>query len=122
MPDRSGIKPRLRRCAAPVLLLAAAAALAAGCGAAGGRAPLQDHADAIRVIVLTSAGCAATPPTIERIVSCAARLELDVTLVSVSIENSEDAKRARFFGSPTVQVNGVDIDPSARTRSDYGLG
>jgi hypothetical protein len=25
------------------------------------------------------------------------------------------------LGSPTVQVNGLDIDPSARTSSSYGL-
>ena len=37
------------------------------------------------------------------------------------IENLEAAERERFLGSPTVRVNGVDVDPTAATRSDFGL-
>ena len=33
-----------------------------------------------------------------------------------------DAARAeRFLGSPTVRVDGVDVEPGAAERSDYGL-
>ena len=31
------------------------------------------------------------------------------------------AQRERFLGSPTLRVDGVDVDPDARDRTDYGL-
>jgi hypothetical protein len=30
-------------------------------------------------------------------------------------------ERVRFLGSPTVRVNGRDVDPDAVDRTDYGL-
>lgn len=38
-----------------------------------------------------------------------------------SVESLEAAEEARFLGSPTVRVDGKDIDPGAGDRSDYGL-
>lgn len=37
------------------------------------------------------------------------------------IKTQEDAAGLRFLGSPTVRVDGVDIDPWARSSADYGL-
>jgi hypothetical protein len=37
------------------------------------------------------------------------------------VETPEEAERERFLGSPTVRVDGRDIDPSASERTDYGL-
>jgi hypothetical protein len=37
------------------------------------------------------------------------------------VETPEAAKRERFLGSPTVRVNGVDVDPGASERTDFGL-
>jgi hypothetical protein len=37
------------------------------------------------------------------------------------IESPEAAERERFLGSPTVRVNGVDVDSSAAERTDFGL-
>jgi hypothetical protein len=54
------------------------------------------------------------------------RRALDRAGVSVDIEcrrviSVEDAQRWRFLGSPTVRIDGEDVDPSAAGRSDYGL-
>ncbi len=38
-----------------------------------------------------------------------------------SVETPEDAERERFLGSPTIRVNGRDIEPQADDRQDYGL-
>ncbi len=43
----------------------------------------------------------------------------DVRLVRV--EDQSDAVRRRFLGSPTVRVDGVDVDDTAASRDDYGL-
>jgi hypothetical protein len=35
------------------------------------------------------------------------------------VRTEEEARRERFLGSPTVQVNGRDIEPQARGRKDF---
>lgn len=40
---------------------------------------------------------------------------------SQGVETQEDAARLRFLGSPTIRVDGMDIDPAARSSTDYGL-
>jgi hypothetical protein len=37
------------------------------------------------------------------------------------IATAEQAHRERFLGSPTVRIDGRDIDPDAGARVDYGL-
>jgi hypothetical protein len=37
------------------------------------------------------------------------------------VKTPEDATSLRFLGSPTIRVDGIDIDPVARASADYGL-
>ena len=37
------------------------------------------------------------------------------------VETIEDAERERFLGSPTVRIDGEDVDPGAGEREDFGL-
>ena len=37
------------------------------------------------------------------------------------VETIEAAERERFLGSPTVRVDGADVDPAAGEREDFGL-
>jgi hypothetical protein len=37
------------------------------------------------------------------------------------VESDDAAQRERFLGSPTLRVDGVDVDPGAGRRTDYGL-
>jgi len=39
----------------------------------------------------------------------------------VHIQDSKAAIRLRFLGSPTVRVDGMDVEPGALARLDYGL-
>jgi hypothetical protein len=43
--------------------------------------------------------------------------ELELRLV----ESDEDAQQIRFLGSPSVRVDGRDVEPGAKTRADFGL-
>ena len=55
-------------------------------------------------------------PTVEQLAAeNGAELELR------RVETAEAAERERFLGSPTVRVNGVDVDPTAVGRDDFGL-
>jgi hypothetical protein len=48
------------------------------------------------------------------------RVELDVRLVEVS--DLDAAVRLRFLGSPTIRVDGRDVEPGADGRDDFGFG
>jgi hypothetical protein len=39
-----------------------------------------------------------------------------------TINTAEEAAEYHFLGSPSVRIDGVDIDPEAKDRDDYGLG
>jgi hypothetical protein len=38
-----------------------------------------------------------------------------------AVETDADAHPQRFLGSPTLRIDGVDVDPTAAQRTDYGL-
>ena len=39
----------------------------------------------------------------------------------VRVDSAEQAQAQRFLGSPTVRVGGLDVEPGADERSDFGL-
>jgi hypothetical protein len=43
----------------------------------------------------------------------------DIELVRV--EDADSAQRERFLGSPTVRIDGTDVEPGADQRTDFGL-
>lgn len=74
-----------------------------------------------RVEVLVFEGCPNVEAALERAreATVAARVHADVRLVLVG--SDDEARRLRFLGSPSVHVDGVDVDPSAAEREDFGL-
>ena len=77
--------------------------------------------DTIEIRILSTEGCANTPPTISRIEEIAKELAVPIRIENVLITTEEEASRNRFFGSPTVQINGVDLDPEKRESTAYGF-
>jgi hypothetical protein len=75
----------------------------------------------VKVQVLHLAGCPATAATIRLVEEVACTLGVSINLESVLVETAEQAQALAFLGSPTVQVEGRDIEPEARTRQDFGL-
>jgi hypothetical protein len=47
--------------------------------------------------------------------------QLKITLHNVRIDSHDEAVAKRFIGSPTIRINGMDIDPSAEHRADFGM-
>jgi hypothetical protein len=75
----------------------------------------------VEVKVLFSEGCDNTPPTIDPIKQTALESGIDIDLKKVPVESQEQAQQSKFLGSPTVQVNGLDIEPSARSSTAFGF-
>jgi glutaredoxin len=47
---------------------------------------------------------------------------IDAAITVREVHSVDEARALRFLGSPTVRINGRDIEPAAAARSDYGLG
>jgi hypothetical protein len=73
----------------------------------------------MRVELLYFDGC----PSHERLLPTVRRLadEAGAELVLRRVETPEEAQAERFLGSPTVRVDGADVDPGAAGRTDYGI-
>jgi len=76
---------------------------------------------AISIVVLHTEGCPSTPKTVERIRECTSELGIPTDLREVLVRTQEEADAWRFLGSPTIQVNGIEIDPVARANNDFGF-
>jgi hypothetical protein len=44
-----------------------------------------------------------------------------IHIENILIATEEEVSRNRFFGSPTVQINGVDLDPEKREHAARDL-
>jgi copper chaperone CopZ len=75
----------------------------------------------MKVDVLYLEGCPNHGPTVELAKRVIADLGIDALVEEVEVKGMEDAERFRFLGSPTVVVNGMDIEPGARSRTDFGF-
>jgi hypothetical protein len=71
--------------------------------------------------VLYFAGCPNREPAVTLARDVARALRVDDAICEVEVATDADAERLRFLGSPTVRVDGVDIDPEAATQTDYSL-
>ena len=104
-----------------IVVLAVAVAVLASCaGTTRVQAPSSERK--VRLTVLASAGCGQTDPAVAQVTAVASRLGIGLSIDRVLVETSDDAKRLHFLGSPTLLVNDRDLDPSARGRTDFGLG
>ncbi|MEW6220472.1 MAG: hypothetical protein AB1634_13190 [Thermodesulfobacteriota bacterium] len=73
-----------------------------------------------RVVIeaLFSPGCGSRDGVMALIRELAAGLPDAVAIRERCIASVEEARQARFLGSPSIRVNGVDVEPAARERTD----
>ena len=81
-----------------------------------------DDRGRMQIDILYFDGCPNHQPTAELVRDVVRTLGVDATIREVEVRDADDAARQRFFGSPTVRVNGQDVDPMVRTRVDYSFG
>jgi hypothetical protein len=63
--------------------------------------------------------CEVLLPHLRALLNSAGAEDTDIGLVRV--ENAAAAEADRFLGSPTVRIDGEDVEPGADQRSDFGL-
>jgi len=75
----------------------------------------------MNVEVLYVEGCPNVEPTIERLKKIFQAVRLNPTISLTRVEDAVMATTVGFLGSPTVRINGLDIEPSARQRTAFGM-
>ena len=73
------------------------------------------------VEVMVFEGCPNVDVALERARAAVSDSKVPASVRLVHVENDHEAQRQRFLGSPTVRVDGRDIDPSAKDRDDFGM-
>ena len=75
----------------------------------------------MNVDVLYFEGCPNHVPTLERINEVLREEGCDAEIKEILVQDVAAAQNLMFLGSPTVRVNGIDIEPAALGRQDFGL-
>ena len=73
------------------------------------------------VEVLYFPGCPHYLPTVQRVREVLDQERIVATTSELQVADATIASRIGFLGSPSVRVNGADVEPSARGVRDYGL-
>ena len=75
----------------------------------------------MRIELLYFDGCASYPALRQRVERLLADHGFTVHLELVRIASREEAETRRFLGSPTLRVDGCDVEPGADKRADFGM-
>tara|TARA_E500000318_G_scaffold85651_4_gene81901 strand:+ start:91795 stop:92106 length:312 start_codon:yes stop_codon:yes gene_type:complete len=67
-------------------------------------------------------GCPNAEPAESLVREVAADLGIQANTERVEVSTPEDAVREQMYGSPTIQIEGVDVDPEKRSGEDYSFG
>ena len=82
---------------------------------------LHSECSPIQVEVRYFEDCPHHLPTVERINAVLLEEGCSADVREVLVPDVHTAQRVNFLGSPTVLVNGIDIEPAALDRKDFGL-
>lgn len=66
-------------------------------------------------------GCPGHAALLGRLPTLLSRAGVGAAIDIREIADPESAVRERFLGSPTLRVDGVDVDPGAARRTDFGV-
>jgi hypothetical protein len=75
----------------------------------------------VKLEVLYSDGCPSHEALMPRLRMLMAQACVDAPIGLTCVESIEAAASEQFLGSPTLRVDGHDVDPSAGERTDFGL-
>jgi hypothetical protein len=76
----------------------------------------------MKIDVLYSRECPHYLPALQLVYEVLDELRLAAQVDLVRVEDQPEAERLRFLGSPTVRIDGVDVEPYATfARSGFGM-
>lgn len=75
----------------------------------------------LQIEILAFAGCPNAESACANIAQALAEEGRSANVTYVEVDTPELAQQMRFLGSPSVRVNGLDVEPAARASTDFGL-
>ena len=75
----------------------------------------------MKVKVVSLEQCSATERTMSLVNEVAKDLGVTINLEHIIVRTLQETVVHRHIGSPTVQINGLDIEPGARQVNQFGL-
>lgn len=75
----------------------------------------------MKIEVLYFEGCPNYQPTVDRLKGVLRHDGVPEEISVIEVKDAETAKVLRFLGSPTIRINGLDIDLECRNVVDSGL-
>jgi hypothetical protein len=75
----------------------------------------------MEIEILYIDGCPHVQVTLNRVHRAMATSGIMCPIIETKVDNFETAQSQRFLGSPSVRVNGIDIEPAARVKTDFGI-
>ncbi|BBB31791.1 alkylmercury lyase [Thermotomaculum hydrothermale] len=70
----------------------------------------------MKIDILYFDGCPHARDTLKLIKEIVEELKVDAEIEFIKIRDLEDAKRLNFYGSPSVHINGVDLEEGMANR------
>ncbi len=75
----------------------------------------------MKIEILYFDGCPNYKPAVERVQQVLAEEGLAAEVLEVNVREPSIARGLGFLGSPSIRVNGLDIEREARTAGAYGM-
>src|SRR5580700_10833400 len=75
----------------------------------------------MRIEVLYFKDCPSYVPSVARLKALLRQEGLPAEIAEIEVKDAATAKELKFIGSPTIRINGLDIDPDCRVATDWGF-
>jgi len=75
----------------------------------------------MNIEILYFSDCPNYLPAVERVHEALRQERASAAIKHVQVLDAETARATRFLGSPTVRIDGIDVEPSARSGGNAGM-
>ena len=75
----------------------------------------------MKIEVLYFDGCPNHKPAVKRVQQLLSEESVSAEVLEVDVSDASIAQEVGFLGSPSVRVNGLDVEPEARAAREYGM-
>src|SRR5712692_3981769 len=75
----------------------------------------------MKIEILYFHGCPNYGPTVERVKEALRQEGLTADIVEINVGDDSTARSVGFLGSPSVRIDGLDIEPSVRPSKAFGM-
>lgn len=76
----------------------------------------------MKIEVLFFAGCPNHRPTTQLVREVLRAEGISADVREIEVRETDQAVALGFLGSPSVRINGLDVEPESRTASNFGYG